>query len=100
MIPSSGSKRRAFGAVDWASDKHSVFVVDPGGKVIEDFEIEHSALGWKKFREKLQPYGSIPFARDQSASGGRAVVRSWHDGLSAQSQERSGLPRTQSPQWS
>ncbi len=30
--------------------------------MIEDFEIEHSALGWKKFREKLQPYGSIPFA--------------------------------------
>jgi len=34
--------------------------------VIEDFEIEHSALGWKKFREKLQPYGSIPFAIETS----------------------------------
>jgi len=29
-------------------------------------EIEHSALGWKKFREKLQPYGSIPFAIETS----------------------------------
>jgi hypothetical protein len=45
---------RAFGAVDWASEKHSVVVIDQAGKVIEDFEIEHSALGWKKFREKLQ----------------------------------------------
>src|SRR6202040_2855164 len=57
---------RAFGALDWASEKHSVIVVDQTGKVIEDFEIEHSALGWKKFREKLQPYGSIPFAIETS----------------------------------
>src|SRR5215813_9172006 len=55
-------QHRAFGAVDWASEKHSVIVVDQAGKVIEDFEIEQSALGWKKFREKLQPYGSIPLA--------------------------------------
>jgi hypothetical protein len=34
--------------------------------VIEDFQIEHSAPGWKKFREKLQSYGSIPFAIETS----------------------------------
>src|SRR5258705_3030759 len=55
-------QHRAFGALDWASEKHSVIVVDQTGKVIEDFEIEHSALGWKKLRAKLQPYGSIPLA--------------------------------------
>jgi hypothetical protein len=48
-------QHRAFGALDWASEKHSVIVVDQASKVIEDFEIEHSALGWKKFRQKLQP---------------------------------------------
>jgi hypothetical protein len=86
--------------VDWASEKDSVIVVDQAGKVIEDFEIEHSALGWKKFRQKLQSYGSIPFTiSDQPGSCGRTVVRSWYDRLSAQSQERSGLPRTQSSQW-
>src|SRR5262245_49030412 len=37
--------------------------------------------------------------RDQSGSGGRAIVGSWYDRLSAQSQERSSLPRTQSSQW-
>jgi transposase len=57
---------RAFGAVDWASAKHSVVIVDQAGRVVEDFEIEHSALGWKKFREKLQSYGSIPFAIETS----------------------------------
>jgi transposase len=59
-------QHRAFGALDWASEKHSVIVVNQTGKVIEDFEIEHSALGWKKSREKLQPYGSIPFAIETS----------------------------------
>ena len=34
--------------------------------MIEDFEIEHSALGWKKFRERMKPYGSIPFAIETS----------------------------------
>jgi hypothetical protein len=39
MTPSR-KKHRAFGAVDWGSDKHSVNVADQAGKVIEDFEIE------------------------------------------------------------
>jgi len=30
---------RGFGALDWASEKHSVVVVDPQGNVLEDFEI-------------------------------------------------------------
>ena len=34
--------------------------------MVEDFEIEHSALGWKKFRERIKPYGSIPFAIETS----------------------------------
>ena len=59
-------QRRAFGALDWGSQKHSVIVLDQAGKVIEEFEIEQSTLGWKKFREKLQPYGSIPFAIETS----------------------------------
>jgi hypothetical protein len=59
-------QHRVFGAVDWASEKHSVIVLDQAGKVLAGFEIEHSGLGWKKFREKLQPYGSIPFAIETS----------------------------------
>ncbi|MBO0743257.1 MAG: IS110 family transposase, partial [Hyphomicrobiaceae bacterium] len=57
---------RAFGGLDWASQSHAVIIVDAQGKVVEDFQIEHSALGWKKFRERLQPYGSIPFAIETS----------------------------------
>jgi len=64
--PGGWLEQRGFGGLDWASQKHSVVVVDAQGKVLEDFEIEHSALGWKKFRERLQPYGSIPFAIETS----------------------------------
>ena len=64
--PQQWQQHRAFGALDWAREKHSVIVLNPTGKVIEEFEIEHSALGWKKFREKLQAYGSIPFAIETS----------------------------------
>ena len=48
-------EKRGFGGLDWASQKHYVVVVDPQGKVLEDFEIEHSSLGWKKFRERMKP---------------------------------------------
>ena len=34
--------------------------------MLEDFEIDHSALGWKKFRERINSYGSIPFAIETS----------------------------------
>jgi hypothetical protein len=57
---------RGFGGLDWASQTHAIIIVDAQGRVIENFEIEHSALGWKKFRERLQPYGSIPFAIETS----------------------------------
>jgi transposase len=64
----SGSwlEQRGFGGLDWASQNHFVVVVDPQGQVLEGFEIEHSALGWKKFRERMQSYGSIPFAIETS----------------------------------
>ncbi|HTC12732.1 MAG TPA: transposase, partial [Chthoniobacterales bacterium] len=57
---------RAFGGLDWASQKHNVIVVEPRGQIVEDFEIAQSALGWKKFRERLTPYGAIPFAIETS----------------------------------
>jgi hypothetical protein len=44
---------RGFGGLDWASQTHAVIVVDARGKVVEDFQIDHSALGWKQFRERL-----------------------------------------------
>jgi transposase len=64
--PQSWLEQPGFGGLDWAGQKHSVVVVDSQGKVIEDFQIEQSALGWRKFREKLREYGSIAFAIETS----------------------------------
>jgi hypothetical protein len=57
---------RAFGGLDWASQTHAVVIVDAPGKVVEDFQIQPSARGWQQFRERLQPYGAIPFAVETS----------------------------------
>ena len=70
---------RGFGGLDWASQIHAIIIVDAQGRVSENFEIEHSALGWKKFRERLQPYGSIPFAIETSQ--GAAVEQLLEVGL-------------------
>ena len=37
-------EQRGFGGLDWASQKHSVVVVESNGQVIEDFEIESAAV--------------------------------------------------------
>ncbi len=64
--------------------KTLVIVVDQTGKVIEAFEIEHSALGWKKFREKLQSYGSIPFTIETSQGAAvEQLLEAGHDRFSA-----------------
>jgi hypothetical protein len=98
--PQQWQQHRAFGALDWASQTHCVVVVDQTGKVIEDFQIEHSALGWKKFRQKVQPYGSIPFAIETSQ--GAAVEQLLEAGmivypLNPKSAQASS--RTESTQW-
>jgi transposase len=59
-------QKKAYGGLDWASRKHTVSLVNAQGKVLEHFEIEHSALGWKKFRERLAPYGSMAFSIETS----------------------------------
>jgi hypothetical protein len=65
--------------MDWASQKHAVVVVDPKGKKLEEFEIDHSALGWKKFRERMKTYGLDHFRhRNQPRCGRRLACSSIH----------------------
>src|SRR5258707_2752738 len=93
-----GRHARAFGSLDCASEKPSVVLVNETGKVIEDFEIEHSALGWKKFREKLQPYGSIPFAIETSQGvAGARLFRAGAAGFPLQSKKGPSFPGPQKP---
>jgi transposase len=72
-------QKKAYGGLDWASDKHTICLVNAQGKILESFEIEHSALGWKKFRERLAPYGPIPFSIETSQ--GAAVEQLFEAGM-------------------
>jgi hypothetical protein len=60
--PGSWLEKRGFGGLDWASQKHNAVVVDPLGKVIEDFEIEevprnNATLRCNSFCNRDQPRG-------------------------------------------
>jgi transposase len=52
--------------LDWARDHHAVVVVDKQGKVVEEFEFEHTLEGWKKWAERMAPFGRLAVAIETS----------------------------------
>jgi hypothetical protein len=48
----SWSKITHYAGFDWAHDHHEVVIVDRSGKIVADFQIEHSAQGWQRWREQ------------------------------------------------
>ena len=46
-----------YAGFDWAKDHHNVVIVDGAGKIVANFEIEHSAEGWKKWRHQIAELG-------------------------------------------
>ncbi len=59
-------QKKRITAMSNPSDQESGGWLESPGFGALDCEIEHSALGWKKFRERMRPYGSIPFAIETS----------------------------------
>ncbi len=51
-----------FGGVDWATDSHAVAVVDQGGGVLDEFEIEHSGDGLAELCRRLTKAGTVRVA--------------------------------------
>ena len=51
-----------YAGFDWAKDHHDVVIVDKQGTIVADFRFPHSEAGWKEFREKIAPYGSLAMA--------------------------------------
>ena len=47
----SWSKITHYAGFDWAHDHHEVVIVNPSGKIVADFQIEHTAEGWQRWRE-------------------------------------------------
>ena len=55
-----------FAGFDWASDHHDIIIVDAHGKVVADFKIEHTAAGWRLWREKTAAYRQLGVAIETS----------------------------------
>ena len=51
------SKITHYAGFDWAHDHHEVVIVNPAGKIVADFQIEHTAEGWQRWREQVAVLG-------------------------------------------
>jgi len=51
---------------DWAKDHHLVVIVDREGKILNDFQFEHTAEGWKSFVQKISAYPKAGVATETS----------------------------------
>jgi transposase len=55
-----------YAGFDWAKDHHDVIIVDAKGKIVADFQIAHSAAGWKAWEEKTAMYPRLGVAIETS----------------------------------
>ena len=60
-----------FVGFDWARDHHCVVVVDRGGRIVEEFEVSHTAEGWLELDRRLA--ARQPLAVAVETSSGAAV---------------------------
>jgi transposase len=54
---------------DWAKDHHDVVIVDRGGQIVADFQIEHTGPGWQRWREQLAAFGPGVAASVETSQG-------------------------------
>jgi transposase len=55
-----------YAGFDWAKDHHSVVVVDREGRIVADFEFEHSLEGWQSFGDKTSAWPNLAVAIETS----------------------------------
>jgi transposase len=55
-----------YAGFDWAKDHHSIVIVDREGKIVADFEFEHTAEGWKTFADKTSAWPKLAVAIETS----------------------------------
>ena len=55
-----------FAGFDWASDHHDIIIVDATGARVADFKIEHTAAGWRLWKEKISGYPKLGVAIETS----------------------------------
>lgn len=52
--------------LDWAGDHHDIIIVDGSGNLVADFQIEHTAAGWRLWGEKIAAYPKLGVAIETS----------------------------------
>jgi transposase len=55
-----------FAGFDWAGAHHDIIIVDATGTVVADFQIEHTAAGWRAWRQKIAAYPKLGVAIETS----------------------------------
>ena len=68
----SWSKITHYAGFDWAHDHHEVVIVNRSGKIVADFQIEHTAQGWQRWREQVAALGPGLAAYVENNAGGFA----------------------------
>jgi transposase len=58
-----------YAGFDWARNHHDVIIVDRDGKIVADFQIEHTAAGWRRWREQLDSLGAGVAACVETSQG-------------------------------
>jgi hypothetical protein len=53
----SWSEITHYAGFDWATDHHDVVIVNRSGNIVADFQIEHTAEGWQRWREQVAALG-------------------------------------------
>jgi len=55
-----------YAGLDWAKDHHCVVIVDAQGRIVADFELDHSLEGWKSFVQKTSAWPNLAVAIETS----------------------------------
>jgi transposase len=51
-----------YAGFDWAKNHHQVVIVDQQGQIVAEWEFDHSAEGWTKWREQIRAYPALAVA--------------------------------------
>ena len=51
-----------FAGFDWAKDHHDIIIIDTKGQIAADFRIEHTAAGWRLWRDKIAAWPKLGVA--------------------------------------
>jgi hypothetical protein len=55
-----------FAGLDWAKQKHRALLLNAAGQTVAEFDFEHTAAGWQKWREHAARYAPLAVAIETS----------------------------------